>query len=302
MKKINYFDLGLYQGNTLFSISSYLIKHYPTSWNSYGFEACELFYEYCKARFSNSSQTQIVHGAISNTEEDIKLYFSSNEVGHSLFESKNKSSYNDSFAAANNLPVMFNDFLIDDGYGNKVVNPQIPGGLPWVVEWTKLYAKSRGYIPVVYAEESFKTGEWYNVGINNYIAWHTHPVGPWLIPSPGVKNKRKYEYSKGIIFSKWLKENKIDLESSFNIMKVNIEGAEMHLFEDLVENDLVKHFDIFCGTGDDVEKITEISSDEYYKLLEENNIKIYRFSDWQVEKNDSIFDIISEKYENSVSL
>jgi len=300
MKKINYFDLGLYQGNTLFSISSYLIKHYPTSWNSYGFEACEFFYEYCKARFHLSPQTQVVHGAISNTEEDIKLYFSSNEVGHSLFESKNKSSYLPA-PGSSKLPTMFNHFLIDDFHGNKIVNPQIPGGLLQIVEWTKLYAKSRGYLPVL-MNENFEATE--IIDCRNYISWYTDPRGPGLISLPGIQRGKEptFEYSKGIIFSKWLKENKIDLENSFNIMKVNIEGAEMHLFEDLVENDLVKHFDIFCGTGNDVEKITEISSDEYYKLLEENNIKIYRFSDWQVEKNDSIFDIISEKYENSVSL
>ena len=41
-----------------------------------------------------------------------------------------------------------------------------------------------------------------------------------------------------IKFSDWLTDNNINLKDSFNIIKINIEGAEWHLFRDIVENDL----------------------------------------------------------------
>ena len=108
----------------------------------------------------------------------------------------------------------------------------------------------------------------------------------------------RFEEVGGMRFSQWIKKNNIDLKSSFNIMKVNIEGAEWPLFKDLVENDLAKYFDIFCGAGHDVEKIGELQSviDEYYSLLRENNIVIHRFTEWKPHLNKDIRQMIFEKY------
>jgi FkbM family methyltransferase len=107
-----------------------------------------------------------------------------------------------------------------------------------------------------------------------------------------------YEEAESTRFSEWIKKNNVDLQNSFNIMKVNIEGAEWPLFQDLVANDLVKHFDIFCGAGHDVEKIGEFESivDDYYKLLKDNNIEIHRFTEWQPHLNKDISRMIFEKY------
>ena len=107
-----------------------------------------------------------------------------------------------------------------------------------------------------------------------------------------------FEEVAAMRFSQWIKKNNIDLEFSFNIMKVNIEGAEWPLFQDLVKNDLVKHFDIFCGAGHDVEKIGELQSviEEYYSLLKAHNIKIHRFTEWKPHLNKDIRRMIFQKY------
>ena len=122
-------------------------------------------------------------------------------------------------------------------------------------------------------------------------------VGHSIFSSKNNVLEEKFEEVDGIRFSHWLKQEGIDLESSFNILKVNIEGAEWHLFRDLVENDLVKHIDIFCGAGHDVEKIGELNEkvDEYYSLLEDNEINIHRFTEWKPAQNANIPKMIVEK-------
>ena len=114
----------------------------------------------------------------------------------------------------------------------------------------------------------------------------------------------KYEDVEAMRFSEWIKKNNIDLEGSYNIMKVNIEGAEWPLFQDMVENDLVKHIDIFCGAdGDhegrhDIEKVGELKpiAEDYYSLLKEHNIEIHRFTEWKPQLNRDIARMIFESY------
>ena len=107
----------------------------------------------------------------------------------------------------------------------------------------------------------------------------------------------KYEEVNGIVFSNWIKENVINFEKDFNIMKVNIEGAEWDLFNDIVKNSLNKHIKIFCGAGHDVEKIGELSDkvDEYYDLLKKNKIILHRFTEWKPHLNVDIRNIILEE-------
>ena len=107
----------------------------------------------------------------------------------------------------------------------------------------------------------------------------------------------KYNIVPGIPFSLFLENESPDFRDCFNILKVNIEGAEWHLFNDLIKNDLVKYFHIFCGDGYDIEKIGELSDkvDEYYKMLKDNNIKIYRFTEHKPEQNELTPDLLWEK-------
>jgi len=102
-----------------------------------------------------------------------------------------------------------------------------------------------------------------------------------------------FEEVDSVIFSKWLKENVPSFTEDLNIMKVNIEGAELPLFKDMVNSDILKYFPLIIGAGHDVDKVSELDSNEYWKLIEGNNIKIERFcSDYNEEKNCNIYDKI----------
>jgi hypothetical protein len=288
--KINYFDLGLHTANELCDMCTFLGKNY-FNWNIYGFEACDLYYDFCKERVAYAgTNVKIIHGAISNTEEYIRLYYAKNALGHSIFESKNKKLDQLSKGSDNEgvgMPLMFNYCFQDANFKKPVYNLSLKKLYSWIKKWTR----TLGITPTI----STRDNKFVEVDETNILSWFSEGK------MDSVKHEEiprlQYEYSKGIIFSKWVKENIPDFENSFNILRVNIEGAEYQLFEDLIESDLVKHINIFCGTGNDVEKISEYSADKYYKMLEDNDIKLYRFTDWRPELNDPIEEIITKKVE-----
>jgi len=81
-------------------------------------------------------------------------------------------------------------------------------------------------------------------------------------------------------FSHWLNENKIDLSNSINILKVNIEGAELFLWDDIKKNNLRDYFNILCGhPSHDIYKVSELANQiDYYKsLLVELNVDLLLF-------------------------
>jgi FkbM family methyltransferase len=207
MKRVNYFDLGLHTGLELWAILS---EAFPscniTNYRAYGFEACQKFIDINIDRYNHHQNfnVEIIHKAISNTEERIKLYHvdkekQPGEVGHSIFRTKNN--------------------VTDE-----------------------------------------------------------------------------YEEIDSIIFSKWLKENVPSYKEDLNIMKVNIEGAEWHLFNDMVDNDLLQYFPIICGAGHDVDKVSELDADKYWKLIKDNDINVHRFcADWHPERNANIPELIREQ-------
>lgn len=101
---------------------------------------------------------------------------------------------------------------------------------------------------------------------------------------------------QGIKFSDFLRDHVPNFKDSFNIIKCNIEGAEWMLINDLIENDLLKHFDVYCGKWDDVEKIEELKDkvEQYYKIFEDNGITVHRFSKWKPQRNADLMKIIKE--------
>jgi len=66
------------------------------------------------------------------------------------------------------------------------------------------------------------------------------------------------------------------------------------LFNDLVNSGLDRYVKIYCGQGHDVEKVGELYDkvEKYYNLLKSNNIHLYRFTEWQPQKNDDMYKII----------
>ena len=72
-----------------------------------------------------------------------------------------------------------------------------------------------------------------------------------------------YEMVKTIKFSDWFKK-KFKYKRHTNdylIIKADIEGAEYYLFDDLMNNNLMKYFDIFIGDGYmDIKKVKRFKS------------------------------------------
>lgn len=135
-------------------------------------------------------------------------------------------------------------------------------------------------------EKKFKNKEkisLYNLAINDknekiklYKA--SNPLGNSLFINKSNVIKNKFTLVNGITFSQFLLDNKIDITNSINICKINIEGAEIYLFEDLIKNDLLKYFHFFLGTGHDLRKIPDKVEDgtyeKYLNLLEKYKIDL----------------------------
>ena len=125
-----------------------------------------------------------------------------------------------------------------------------------------------------------------------------NPHGNSLFDSKFNIDKETYEDVKAIPFSKWLIDNDIDLENSFNILRYNIEGSELELFRDLDGNDLFKFFDVVTGIGtSDLKKIEELIDkvDEFDSIREKHKIFAPNFDpdNWQPIKI-----LIDNKYNN----
>lgn len=87
----------------------------------------------------------------------------------------------------------------------------------------------------------------------------------------------EYETVGAIRFSKWLSDQKISLDNAFNIVKINIEGAEWDFFNDLIDHNLHNKINVFYVSYDnDVSKISEFKKngveDKYFRLLKDNHI------------------------------
>ena len=60
-------------------------------------------------------------------------------------------------------------------------------------------------------------------------------------------------------FSDFVNDNVCELHTSHNVLKLNIEGAELDVYEDLIETDMFAEIDLFCGhPSHDIEKVAEL--------------------------------------------
>ena len=129
---------------------------------------------------------------------------------------------------------------------------------------------------------------------NLFIADNNDGLGNSIFRSKNnVDVNNKVEVST-TTFSEWLIENNIDLTNSINILKVNIEGAELFLWEDFKKNNLRNHFQLLCGhPSHDIYKVSELNDkiDHYKSLLEELNINLMLFC--HTDRNGSINNMTS---------
>lgn len=102
---------------------------------------------------------------------------------------------------------------------------------------------------------------------------------------------------EGIRFSDWIKKNIPNFKSQTNVMRFNIEGAEWHLMQDLINNDMYKYFKVICGSTPDIPKVAELRDklSEYNNLLIEHGIIVHRFTYVHEARNSDIAKLIKSK-------
>lgn len=75
----------------------------------------------------------------------------------------------------------------------------------------------------------------------------------------GRPNKAKYEVVAMIRLSDFIKNNNIDIDNSINILKMNIEGAEIDVMKNLYETNLIGKISLFLTIDyfKDVDKVNK---------------------------------------------
>lgn len=87
-----------------------------------------------------------------------------------------------------------------------------------------------------------------------------------------------FVYVDSISFVDWVKDHVPDYESSYNILRFNIEGAELPLIMDIIKKEFNQYINLYLGSipGYDILKVSEIKDqyDSYLNLLKQHNINI----------------------------
>lgn len=103
-----------------------------------------------------------------------------------------------------------------------------------------------------------------------------------------------------VSLSQWIKnEFPIGISATMNILRFNIEGAELPMLMDLVESGMYQDFDFFLGAepGADIKKVAEIAHryEQYLNLLKTHDIEILPWC-YNIEKVD-LKSLIEKKLE-----
>ena len=119
--------------------------------------------------------------------------------------------------------------------------------------------------------------EFYNVALVNEIP-ESRFVKLYSNDCPGDSIYRKqasYVEVEAKKLSDVIREQDARLEESINIIRMNIEGSEYDVIEDLINADLIKYFDGFYGMWDDVFKLDKQKYKKFQRTLKE--IDVYPF-------------------------
>tara|TARA_R110000851_G_scaffold158676_4_gene301751 strand:+ start:2411 stop:3025 length:615 start_codon:yes stop_codon:yes gene_type:complete len=109
-------------------------------------------------------------------------------------------------------------------------------------------------------------------------------------------NPNKFVEVKSVSFVDWVNENVRDYQNDINILRFNIEGAELLLINDIVNKDVVNNFNVYLGshTGVDIKKVASIKDkfNGYVKTLKDNDIIIQLYCQDLKGKNINLTEII----------
>ena len=115
--------------------------------------------------------------------------------------------------------------------------------------------------------------------IKFYLSAYKTKFGSSIYSSKRNVDASNFIWVDGYSFSDFVNKHISNFKNSVNVLKLNIEGAEIDVYENLVKNNMIEDIDLFCGHPQhDIEKIPELfdKRDKYYSLLENNNIKLVR--------------------------
>lgn len=87
--KVNYFDLGLFDGKEIDMMMDIFAKLNIDDYNVYGFEAHPIYAIKIANRFSNNKKIKIIGAAIGSEDGKTMLYMNPNLEGHSIYSTKN---------------------------------------------------------------------------------------------------------------------------------------------------------------------------------------------------------------------
>ena len=136
--------------------------------------------------------------------------------------------------------------------------------------------------------KDFDNVQTFNLAVSNkngfenlYLAKGNDYEGNSIFSTKNNVDENDFVTVKSIKFSDWIKENVFDFKEAINIIRFNIEGAELYLIKDLIDSGLHKYFKVYLGskTGIDILKCSEIADqyDKYNLMLKDAGIIIHQY-------------------------
>lgn len=137
-----------------------------------------------------------------------------------------------------------------------------------------------------------------NCTLKLYLADSNEGEGNSIFSTKNNVNIKSYVEVEGILFSDWLLSNVSEFKGDNNVLRYNIEGAEWYLMNDLKDNDLLKYFKVILGSKPDMIKVSELKGfiSKYEKLLNDNKIKVHKFTKVHPSTNCNLITLINENF------
>jgi len=139
-----------------------------------------------------------------------------------------------------------------------------------------------------------------NSKVKLYIANGNKMEGNSIFQTKSNVDPEDFVEVDGVKFSDWLKKNVPNYKEFINVVRFNIEGAEIHLMDDLIESGVSEHISLYLGSsgGEDIMKCSEIRHlhDDYIDKLKDNDIQVHQFCKASV--NNVSYDKINEILRN----
>jgi FkbM family methyltransferase len=94
-----------------------------------------------------------------------------------------------------------------------------------------------------------------------------------------ARRSEQYLDVPALRLSKYIADNGIDVRSSIVILRMNIEGAEYGVLQDLAEAGLLAHIDGFFGAWDDMYKTDPKDDERFRAFLRKHRVRSLPFND-----------------------